>query len=447
MPETCSIRYQIAIRQGVNFSPLDRRCGREAVKDGYCIFHLDDPDKPLEPILEEIRRQSSAQECKDIDLAGFVFPKVEFKYPAAVRKPFYAPQCKFYGDVSFRGIHFPSYTTFFGSEFLGTADFSDDNNPYDRQKQVHFQDRVIFTSAIFHKEVRFRACHFHAMPEFIATKFKDVAIFAWATLAFDSPNEWLNFHQCEFHGLANLEFRFAGEIAGMRLSAANLQGLKISSLPRDQVRIEFSNIQKWYEDKKWWRPWPRKMIRDEIQHKSDPIKVIDCYRYLEKYFYDHSDFDLANHFYVGQLVLRRRVSDYGRVSRFLSRCYQLVSNFGASVWRPVLWLCIVWALFPLWLLSLGINVHREVNGQEVIKHVNYDITLSGYPSHFWSDYWSTVGSNLSLSTIDRKHELSPASDSLQKVVLIFETATNVVLLSFLVIAVRRKFTPKKPLGE
>jgi hypothetical protein len=105
-------------------------------------------------------------------------------------------------------------------------------------------------------------------------------------------------------------------------------------------------------------------------------------------------------------------------------------------------------VFPLVLLLVGMNVNRA--GRDEPVWVDYSF------KQFWThqecdylidDYRSAFGANLSLSTFDRKHELSPPSDSLQKGILVTETILNLILASLMVVASRRKFTPKKPQGE
>lgn len=94
------------------------------------------------------------------------------------------------------------------------------------------------------------------------------------------------------------------------------------------------------------------------------------------------------------------------------------------------------------------KVNRTLNSKEVVEEVNYELVdiLRSQTEHLWADYWSAFGSNLSLSTIDRKHELAPRADSPQKAILIGETILNIILASLIVVAARRKFTPKKPTG-
>jgi|GEM_PF-6336300 len=450
MNDHCEVKYQINVLDGVSLRQESRSCQRGAVSDGRCIFHSDNPDKPLQPFIEEIRRQSSSDQCKDFDLCGFVFPKDAFKFPVAIRKPLFMERCKLNGDASFQGLRFEHYASFHSSQFFGEADFGyAGGDPYHRQ--ASFGNRAIFNGVKFHKKASFAACRFEVLPDFQGTQFRDLAVFGWATISqpYVRPGEdWFEFRNCEFIGRADIGVRTEEHVAGIRFAYCNLGGLIVSTLPRDTTRIEFENIREWYENRNW-RPWQRKKIRDEAETPIDPIKVIDSYRFLEKYFYEHSDTSLARHFYIGQMVALRSDPNYDKPSRFVNRLYQLVSNYGESIWRPAICLILSLAVFPFLLLFSGIKVNLGQDTERV-EFVNYDVGR-GFNDvatiQFWSDYRSAVGANLSLSTFDRKHELSPPSDSVSKGILVVETVLNLVLASLIVVAVRRKFTPKKPLGE
>ena len=224
-------------------------------------------------------------------------------------------------------------------------------------------------------------------------------------------------------------------------------GLLISALPRDKVKIEFENILSWDETKHWYK-WPRKRIRDEKTYSSDPVKVIDSYRYLEKYFFDNSDFNLARHFYIGQMVMTRKDGNYDWPSKILNRIYQFISNYGESIIRPLIGLVFSLVIFPILLLLSGMNVNRPYC--EAPVWANYDleqVITNRNTTYLWNDYKSVFGANLALSTFDRKHELSPPSDSFQRGLLVIETLINVIFASLIVFASRRKFTPKKPQGS
>lgn len=443
MAEKCSVKYQLSVLRGVNLHLEDRQCQRAAEKDGFCFFHLDNPNKPLKLILDEIERQSESDNYKDIDLTHFVFPKGDFQYPVAMRKPLFMEHCKFYGNVSFADMHLPDYASFRGAHFFGTADFGYKANLYHNRPEMH---QVIFNNVTFHGHAYFRATKFKYVPEFAGTIFLGLAVFAWSEIDFESKSHWFEFRNCEFHGDADLEIRGVGNIQGLRFAYCNLAGLKIATLPKEGARIEFENNKQWDEDSKWYQ-WPRKRIRDERAYASDPVKVIDMYRYLEQYFYRHSDFNLARHFYIGQMIVTRHDENYERYSKVLNVLYQAVSNYGDSVLRPAALLLCSFILFPIILLFAGINVDRLDNGSPT--WVNYQIkqVFTGNDTgHFWADYKSAFGANLSLSTFDRKHEFSPPSDSLQKGILIIETLINISLASLILVASRRKFTPKKPQG-
>lgn len=439
----CDVTYQISIPQGVNVKLVPRECGREAIQDGKCICHLDDPNKPIEPILVELEKMYAAGVW--FDCSYFVFPTLlELKNP--INKPAFFEHAKFYGDVSFKGLIWGSYTSFHSAEFHGKADFGYDRNMY--EKQTQFRDHVNFNSTMFLDDAGFCACIFKAPPEFNGTEFHKGANFALSELAYKWP-EPLEFRLVEFRGDANLGFKIRGEIPAMKFAYCNLEGLLFYTLPRDDIAIEFDNIKQWGKRKKWYQGRPLE-IRDESTGGMDSVRLVDTYRFLEKYHYNHSGYSLASQFYLGQMVALRRDKEYKRPSRILNHLYQLVSNYGESLIRPIIALFITWLIFPVILLFTGMNVNTSTARGPVVKQVNYELSWffdTDKFAEFWSDYNSALGANLALSTIDRKNELSPLPDSLTRILIVGETVLNVVLASLIVVAARRKFTPKKPTGE
>jgi len=345
MESQCSFSYQIIRLHGVTLEIQDRQCPRLAVSDGRCFFHADSPDKPIEPFADEIARQSSSSDNKDLDLCGYVFPKTDFRFKDSIEKPIYMEGCTVYGNMSFKGLRFHDYASFHGSVFLGEVDFGHDADPYHRQ--TSFANKAVFNSVKFFKRASFSACRFERLPDFQGTEFRDIVTFGWANIEmpFRQPgDDWLEFRNCEFIGQADLAVRVKDNVSGLKFAHCNLEGLVIGTLPRNDIAVEFTNIRKWYEERKWYQ-WPRKKIRDEVSESNEPIKVIDSYRYLEKYFYDHSDFGLARHFYVGQMVGFRRDPNFDWSARLMNRLYQLFFNFGESILRPVCLLLLSALLF------------------------------------------------------------------------------------------------------
>jgi hypothetical protein len=441
MGDKCTVKYQIQILQGVDLQITPRVCGREAIRDDRCICHLDDDSKPLEPIRQEIGRMLSDGE--DLDCSMFVFPKEEFAFSAAIPKRVFFENCKFYGAVKFKSTSFREYTSFHGTQFFGDVDFHASPDIY--RNLTTFHQGVNFTSTTFRGDASFRACIFGSAPEFNGTEFWKLANFAFAWLGYGATSDLLEFRLVKFLGQADLHFRGSDKLGGVAFRFCDLTGLRISSIPRDRFRLEFEEISNW-KPRKRQVFYSRIKIRDELQN-GPAVELVDTYRFLEKYFFDHSDFALASQFHVGLLVAERRTPNYRLLSRFLNRLYQITSNYGESILRPILSLLIVWLTIPLVLLFLGMPVNRPGNDAPV--KANWIPTSESAGRTwvlFWNDYKSAFSSNLVLSTIDRKTEFSPPSDSLQKVILLGETALNVIFLSFLVLGTRRKFTPKKPTG-
>lgn len=419
MAQTCSVKYNLTILE--EFIPTfeERECTRDVYKKGKCFCHYDDPNKPLAPMIEEIEKMSHSN--IEFDFSYFVFPKEIFKFPVAIKTRCFFEHCHFHGDVSFEGVEFPRYTSFSHADFWAKADFGSMKNQY--SGQTKFQSKARFTSTTFHGNAIFAFSHFYQEPEFLATKFEKGVNFALARFEFKPKMGEMEFRQVEFTDRSNLDFLAGKDLKKVAFRYCNLEGLLISSLPRKEVEIRFENVKKWHDKKKWYN-FARYKIRDEADIKDDAVKIIDSYRFLEKYFYDNSDYNLATHFHVGLMHAFLKDKNYRWFSKFINRLYWLISNYGESLVRPLCTLLVIWIVFPFILLFAGVDIHRSVNGEQEIVEVNYDLGSSVGQvtfSRFWSDYSSAFWLNTSLSTIDRNNILAPKPDSFQRALTIVET--------------------------
>ncbi len=444
MNKQCDVKYNLSYVRGINTYSEPVQCRRPVYKENKCICHFNSKDKPIEKIIAFIR---AMEHHKNIDCSYFVFPESDFIFPIAIKKKIFFDNSIFYGNANFRGQQFTNFASFRSVNFYGEADFGDDSNPY--EKQTKFSDTVVFSNTTFHKRTSFRSCIFGKNPEFFGTIFKDILVFAWCKFIYDYPKPIL-FNNVEFQNNTDFQLEINGEIPGIEFSSCNLEGLNFSTLPKDYIPIIFKDIKKWNEKKKWYH-FNRNKINDESDANKNPIILISLYRYLEKYFYTNSDPSLAKDFRIGHLIALRKDKNYNGISKFINFIYDSTSKFGMSIWRPITILLFTLIIFPLALLFSGISI-PVVKGKEVqTKDVNYEITNT-YPtielySEFWSDYRNCFILNISISTLDRNNKFSPLPNSASRIILIVETLIIIIYVSFLVIAVRRKFTPVKPISE
>ena len=448
MTEECGLEYSFTVRIDDREQEVTRRCSQPAFKQGRCIAHLDDPSKDIGSMRDAVK-DAAAQTDRYLDLCHYVFPKDTFTFPVAIRKPMVFCNCVFYGDASFHKQGFPQYVSFRDCIFHANADFSHGGDP--NEAGAHFEHVADFSGVSFHKNADFGRASFRLPPVFRGTHFHGHLNLGGAVFRDTSKKPVLEFVDCKIETDSDFGLALSDEHLALRFADCDLSGLRVSSLPmrKKNVSIDFDVGSQWYLKRRFYH-WRRSKIRDEDLPDVNPITVIDCYSYLEKYYYERSNYNLARHFYVGQMVSMRRDPNLDSPSRFLNWLYKLVSNYGESILRPICCLALTLIVFPCFLLLAGTKVHRDTSKGEEIVQVNYDCEFdldNMDVDQLWADYLSAFGANLSLSTFDRKHELSPPSDSLQKGMLVAETVLNVVFASLFVVAARRKFTPKKPTGS
>lgn len=194
---------------------------------------------------------------------------------------------------------------------------------------------------------------------------------------------------------------------------------------------------------------PRERIIDEEKIANDPVRLVDTYRFLENHFHERSDYSLASQFFIGQMKAQRMDSNYGWGPSLLNWLYEKTSSYGEALIRPLVTFGLVALVCTFALLFTGTKVRRvSDSGKPYVAEVQYLPTLESESwDEFWTDFQTTLFGNFGSSTINRSHELAPSAGSFGQVIVIIETGLNAILLSLLVIAARRKFTPKKPTGS
>jgi len=182
-----------------------RSCKRDVVRDGRCIFHLEDKaeaeaaefEKSFKQELERLERSESV-----IDLIGFVFPR-RILLQRTFTKDVYFDQAtfkqdaiftfaKFLGYACFREARFSSVTSFIGAEFSGYAEFEVadflGHADFDGAKfsggagfgGARFSGRTLFSSTEFSGHAQFDGAKFLGRADFEAAQFSGDAEFTEA---------------------------------------------------------------------------------------------------------------------------------------------------------------------------------------------------------------------------------------------------------------------------
>lgn len=127
-------------------------CGRQVIRDGKCIFHLENKTNEESKIFErefwaEFERMKKDNDIKGIPCDNFIFPN-QMTFSNTLEKfekyiSFAGAQFGKYSDFS--GVDFESPASFFGAKFYGEANFSG----------AEFNDVADFSDVQFRKGANF----------------------------------------------------------------------------------------------------------------------------------------------------------------------------------------------------------------------------------------------------------------------------------------------------
>ena len=155
-------------------------------------------------------------------------------------------------------------------------------------------------------------------------------------------------------------------------------------------------------------------------------ECVQTYSFLEKYYHSREMYELAGQFYCGAMRTQRLLHGTTRSTKILSVLFQLLSNFGYSIWRPLVSSFIIHFLFTVFYMN---------NGWKVPSVADDKIGFSQFMHCFTSTLVGIAG--------DRTQPYMPDAGSYLRIVLLMEGSILIALLAFLLIAVRRRFVPKK----
>jgi hypothetical protein len=117
--------------------------------------------------------------------------------------------------------------------------------------------------------------------------------------------------------------------------------------------------------------------------------------------------------------------------------YRVAAYYGESFILPLFWLVATLVLVPVYLLLDGISLP----GSPGETNYQWSWSLSDLLFLKW-DYWNAAGANLSLATFNRGAIGTYLVEPYKHGIITLESAVLIVLVSFLVLALRRAFKRK-----
>ena len=318
----------------------------------------------------------------DVDFSNFHFPgEVSFR-SVNFQGNVYFDSAKFHYDAEFWKVTFSKYCMFGDATFTKKAEFLEaefkeftDFRNVTFKNDAHFNltkfsDWSIFDSADFKGNVSFQGATFFDRAKFKDTKFKSEADFMEVTFTRSAL-----FNNAKFEGVAIfLQCSFKSSVTFRESSFKKfaifraVSGKGLFSL----YNVKFSNVPDFreahFEEAPLFDSVELEPVRfQKLQAHDAETNFPSCWRALRRLAIQAHDYERELQFFKGEIIARRGIEDKWTHARYwFGRLYQLISDFGRSMGRPLLWLGISLLLFAIFYACQG---PVECN-QLLVKHVS-----------------------------------------------------------------------------
>lgn len=399
---------------------------------------------------------------------------VNFDYAKIERIGAHFKTCTFEKEAVFYGTNFNASTQFTNdSVFKGTASF----------ESAIVASRLSIKDSTFVKELSFNECTVSKTIDFVNVKLDGTNYFKVKTLdggtfsfrgtefqgnTYFSERHFNsnppNFMKCVMSGVRMLELPIL--LKEKNYSIVNIDncqwpkkrywGMHLLS-GRDVLADEFDLRQtlglpdRYYQVKDKLYKFFGKKIDSIEEEASKSHKLLKAYESLHKRYFDNSEYDQAREFYVSSMVQKRKLERFFSISRLTSFMYSILSRYGESMLRPFIAMIFIWFMFPVFLLQEGYVLENRFGQSEsdtvLIEKPFIEVLPDGSSEWIFvtDEYWYTLKLSFSLSTFTRGGAPRPPLASNANMILNLETFLNLLFFGFLVLGIRRRFAPKKPI--
>ena len=423
----------VRCKREYNLDEKLKRCPRSASESGYCALH--DPELAKDSGQAKAAIEETLNSgANPLDFSNGIFYDTESFGHRTFKKRLIFDDSIFHQDVHFYESAFIAGCSFKNTTFHQKVNFSHATFNVESSfvnatflEKAHFADAILqgtsFIKTKFKKGVDFSNATL-SLPDFSETSFGVGEAVSFQSTSFDRP---CVFHKTIFKGRTSFHnCSFNRDNALFTFRNCDMSGLLLTECPFFPHHIKLLDC-----------IWPKRygkrgrlIVRDEFSEASSS-DVVRAYHNLHKIYYNRSEFDNnADEFYVSFMVAKRKATKGNWAGKFASLIYSILSRYGQSISRPLVYLLVMWAVFPAILLWLGIQLGPDGD----VVHLGT-----------WDEYFKAVQLNFSLSTLVRSSELRPPITSIQNTILLIETFLNALLGSFIGLGIRRRFAPKKPL--
>ena len=297
----------------------------------------------------------------DVDFRNFQFPGEVLFISAKFQGHANFEGAEFHDTAFFQGVTFSEFcgfrestfremAKFSGVEFKNIADFgnvtfmSDANfdltkfGKYAYFNFADFEGRVSFQEAIFSDRAVFWCAEFKRQADFKAATFFRLANFAYTEFEGDALFPQCSFSNAVYFGDSSFK-KFASFKAIRGKSIFSLHNVKFRNVP-DFTEAHFEEAPQF--DDVELKP---EGFKKSQAHESKP-NLPSHWRALRRLAIQAHDHERELQFFKGEIIARRGSEDKRTHARYwFGLLYQLLSDFGRSMGRPLIWLGISLMLF------------------------------------------------------------------------------------------------------
>lgn len=275
----------------------------------------------------------------------------------------------FAGNARFIGAKFIGYAGFGGTFFAGDASFDSASFAQDGSFDgSSFEGPASFESAVFQKEANFRNCQFEISRDgkplrsgamsFRQSAFEGPALFTKARFAADPAHHSAAFLGARFEDIAN--FRRCGCRWIAAFDEAEIEKRLLLDDPEEaNANTTFNST-----------ILPRAIDgRDNEATGETLLKELEggC-RTVKVAMARAKDAAMEQRYYRFELIARRHQAGTPRAERWLSAAYGMISDYGLSLWRPLLTL----GLTILYFAGLFGIIHAATLGTNLSAGQSFD---------------------------------------------------------------------------
>ena len=398
-------------------------CGRELYDGEHCFFHsrkLDKDAKLFQKKLDEIFKDTSVW---NYDFSKFIFPE-GIIFPRKIDKSIFFWYAVFQGTAEFSVHTFQGRALFGGTTFEKEAWFN----------ETSFEGEAAFWSATFKSDSSFQIASFRKVANLSVGIFEEGASFSGATFG-DALLIEEGYKENKQFSKKEVDFSYVKFSKPEKVSFKKVDLSRCRFLGTDLRKVEFLDVD-------WNRKRGRNRIYDEIEaepetNKFDYPLIAQVYKRLRANYEENLNYAEAGDFHIGEMEMRRK-GEKNPFNKGIIQLYKLLSNYGESYWRPLLfWILPILLLFPILFMYSGIEPVAQSQNSYLINY-EFDASSISLNKEKVADYLKSFVYSLSVFSLVREKQYRPMNN-LGHLWMVLESIMSPLLIAFFLLALRRRF--------